>query len=49
MSKNISKRNEEKLKIYLKKINDTKPGNKQDKSNSAGTQAGAQFSGRISK
>lgn len=47
MSKKTSKRNEEKLKTYLQKINDTKSSNNQDKNNSTGTQAGAKLSSRI--
>jgi hypothetical protein len=44
MGKKVSKKNEEKLKIYLNKTNavnaNIKPGNKQDKNNSSGAQNG---------
>jgi len=41
--KKPNKKNEAKLKLYLSKINDTKPSNKSDKSIIAGAQAGKKF------
>ena len=40
MSKNISKRNEEKLRVYLSKVNDIKSNNKKDQNTGVGAQAG---------
>jgi hypothetical protein len=41
MGKKTSKKNEEKLKIYLSKVNDTKPSNNTNKNNNTRTQPGA--------
>lgn len=38
MSKNINKKNEEKLKIYLSKVNDTKRSTEKDRIVMPGTQ-----------
>jgi hypothetical protein len=46
MSKKINKKNEEKLKIYLSKLNDIKPGNTKDQRNSAGAQTAKGLSTR---
>ena len=40
MSKGITKKNEQKLKIYLSTQNDIKPSQKPDQNNSAVTPAG---------
>jgi hypothetical protein len=49
MSKNTSKKNEEKLRIYLSKTNDTKPGNSKDKKPVTGAQAGKELLPRTGK
>jgi hypothetical protein len=40
MSKNVSKKNETKLKTYLKKVNDVQSNHKTHSNNNAGTPAG---------
>lgn len=45
MSKNISKKNEQKLKLYLEKKNDTQPGNTKAKKNSVSAQNDKNLSG----
>jgi hypothetical protein len=49
MSKGINKHNEEKLRIYLSKQNDIKPGNQPDKKHITITPPDKKLSDRVGK